>query len=78
MSDPKKPVSDERKFIHDISTPLSVAFGMIETVLASVAKDGPSLTPVHIERLEKGLKALKATNALVHQRREDLHKKIAA
>ena len=58
MSDP----AEERKFLHDLATPLSVALGMLESGLGQVERNEP-LNPENIKKLIDRLN--KAKNAVI-------------
>lgn len=64
-------IDPERKFIHDISNPLGVALGMLETALESLKASGRA-SPEEILRLEKAMRSITKTTDLIHQRREAL------
>ncbi|MBI3544122.1 MAG: hypothetical protein HY075_12700 [Deltaproteobacteria bacterium] len=67
MSSLKNP---ERKFIHDISSPLGVVYGMVETVLEGLKTGGGR--PEDIQKLEKALRSLNKVTDLIHTRREEI------
>jgi hypothetical protein len=64
----------ERKFIHDISSPITVACGMVEAVLDSVKQVANSDNP-DVKRLEKALTALNRVSDLIRDRRDQIREK---
>lgn len=67
-------MSNERKFIHDISTPLTASYTMLEDALDKI-KSAPSQSHAdEIESLERALKALKTAIKLLAARREEICK----
>lgn len=64
-------MSDERAFLHDIATPIAVAYGMVEAALDALnARPDVPGNAAEIARLEKALKALDRLVALLKARRE--------
>ena len=61
--------SGERKFLHDLSNPLTTALFLLDAMLESNREN----TPVGMEKLFKVQKALKNCQELVHARRESLN-----
>ncbi len=68
--------TDEKKFIHDISSPIGVTYGMVEVVLDALKSSGTA-RPEDILRLEKALKSLDKVAGLLEQRREQLRSQAA-
>lgn len=62
-------IREERSFIHDLSSPLMVAMGMIDFVDMKIDKESD---PKIIERLAKAKKALDKMNELLKNRRRSL------
>lgn len=73
MSDPK----EERKFLHDLATPLSVALGMLEVALDQTTKgavDKDQLKKLE-DRLQKSRTAVLRCVELLKERRQILIKR---
>lgn len=64
----EKVLTDERKFIHDISNHLLVAHGMATFVLRSI-KNNTNVDKKEIERLEKSIEAVNKITELLKERR---------
>lgn len=62
-------IKAERAFLHDISTPLSIALGQIEMFLDESQVSGPALTEAQNTRLGKIHKAVDRIRLLVEERR---------
>ena len=62
-------IREERSFIHDISSPLMIAMGMIDFVNLKIDKDSD---PKILERLAKAQKAMDRMNTLLKERRRTL------
>jgi hypothetical protein len=62
-------IKEQRKFLHDISSPVSIANGMIEICLEQLEKSPVQFAP-EIDRLKKALKALQKLTVLIQQNRE--------
>ena len=58
----------ERKFLHDIASPLTTAIFLLEVVLSSTGKNPENLN----EKLEKVHAALQKSQNILHARREVL------
>lgn len=77
MDDPA--VTDERQFLHDLASPLSIAYGLIGVVLEGLrereenpqSKQG-ELPAACLQRLEKAYLSLEAMNRMIQKRRGDL------
>ena len=67
-------VAEERAFIHDISSPLMVAMGMVDFAETKVPEGEESLRI----KLQKAQKALARMSALLKDRRELLIKELEA
>lgn len=66
-------LSAQKKFIHDLATPISIVQGMIEIILPQLkAKD---VDPKIIDRLEKALVATVKIDSLLKANREYLSEK---
>jgi hypothetical protein len=67
--------SEERKFLHDLATPLSVALGMLESALDQLSKkstiEQSDLKSLN-ERLEKSKNAVRRCVDLLTDRRQIL------
>jgi hypothetical protein len=74
MSDEKvkEHVSDERKFLHELSNHIVVASGMLNFA-HRVLKDNPTVEPKEIDRLVKSMDAISKMTELLKARRETLH-----
>jgi hypothetical protein len=59
----------ERAFLHDISNPISIAYGMIEIVVATLEAN-PGQNTREVERLKKSLNALERTVTLIKERKK--------
>ena len=62
---------EERKFLHDISNPLTIAQGMTESVLDTL-KGQSGIDEKVITRLEKAVKAMERMGGSIRARREIL------
>lgn len=62
------PVLEERKFLHDIATPLGVAIGYSDILAMSLQKKGESCAD-ECKKVEKVLKALQTVSTLLEARR---------
>ena len=62
-------IREERSFIHDLSSPLMIAMGMVDFVKMKIDTD---TDPKIIERLGKAQKALNRMNELLKERRRAL------
>jgi signal transduction histidine kinase len=70
MSEAKNP---ERAFMHDISTPMAVALGMIDLMLDDAQPGGPAELPeAAMKRLEKAQAALLKLQEMMAARRKTL------
>ncbi len=65
--------SEERKFLHDISNPLTIAQGMVDSVTDSLEGVDGVDEKVHT-RLEKAVKAMERMADQIRARREILIK----
>lgn len=68
-------MSNERKFLHDISTPLTASYTMLEDALDRLKSSSSADHVEETERLERALKALKSAISLIAARREEICKK---
>lgn len=66
--------SEERKFLHDISNPLTIAQGMVDSVIDSL-EGVPGVDEKVHTRLEKAVKAMERMAAGIKERREVLIKR---
>jgi cob(I)alamin adenosyltransferase len=65
-------VTEERKFLHDISNHIVVAAGMVNFA-HRVLKTNPTVEAKEIERLEKAMDAIAKMTEKLKERRELLH-----
>ncbi len=65
--DEEKP-NDERTFLHDLSNPLSVAYGNIQILLAQV-QNGHVESEQVLAKLQKAMKYLDAVVEILEKRR---------
>jgi cob(I)alamin adenosyltransferase len=65
-------VTEERKFLHDLSNHIVVAGGML-SFAHKVLKDNPMVEAKEIERLNKSMNAISKMTELLKARREVLH-----
>ena len=68
--------ADERRFLHDLSSPLMIASGLVE-VLVNKSQNEPELANAS-EKLQKVDKALKRIKTLVQERRAEIKSKMSA
>lgn len=60
----------ERKFLHDLSNPLSIAYGNIKLITGKLEKDIHSMdVPGILDRLQKAVRNFERANALLDERR---------
>jgi hypothetical protein len=64
-------VDQERKFIHDVSNRLAIAYGLLDLVVAS-AKESLPMPQAHLDRVEKALASLEKMRTLIKERRAEI------
>lgn len=64
---------DERKFLHDLASPLATLNLLLETTIAKVEAAG--IPPDLIERIKKSRNQVEKLNTLLRDRRETLLKR---
>lgn len=61
-------VTDEKKFLHEISNPISTVFLMVDSVLESMS-NRPDANKDELEQLKKAMDSLVRINTLIQNRR---------
>ncbi len=64
-------LKEERRFLHDISSPLMVALGMVDAVVSHI-KVAPNIDPILVSKLEKATAAMGLMTGQIRERREKL------
>ncbi|MCB0412922.1 MAG: hypothetical protein KDD50_01230 [Bdellovibrionales bacterium] len=65
-------MKEERAFIHDVSSPLMIAIGMVDFAVNLCQKEEQEDPEKVIQKLEKAQKALKRIGELLKERRKTL------
>ena len=63
-------------FIHDLSSPVAVALGMVDLVLDDATTGNAPLNPAQQKRIEKAQAALVKIQALISKRRKAIQSKL--
>ena len=64
--------ADEKKFLHEISNPVSTVFLMVDSVLDSMGKRADA-DKDELEQLKKAMNSLTRINGLIQDRRNTLN-----
>ena len=66
-------MSEERKFLHDVSNSIAICFGNVKVLSAKLKKDPSGITPEYIEsRLDKAIASFEKINELLVSRRQTI------
>lgn len=66
-------IKGERKFIHELATPITVASGMTDFVISKLlARLEEKEDSIEIEKLKKAMRSLQSLSKLVNERRQKL------
>jgi hypothetical protein len=65
------PTSEERKFLHDLSTPISTVFFLLDMVIEKLKEDTEK-NQLEIKMLESAVKSMQSAKELMRLRREDI------
>ena len=64
---------NERKFLHDIASPLGTAIFLLDMTLEDMAKR-PGIDPMELDQVKQAYQSLKQTQTMLEARREVLIK----
>jgi K+-sensing histidine kinase KdpD len=63
---------EERKFLHDLSSPLAIAHGNLKILIRRLKSDEPLDTEEHNQRLDHALQACDRLARMISERRKRL------